>query len=254
MMANAYAVYVTFGHPSAPFYNLGNITLEAFRTAERYIVPSDEMMYLALSMLESDIFPNGEVSVLSCISEMAESKIKAAGSVITVNIGDRDHVLTREVSISNLCADLRNYNEAMTDDADGQTMPQHAFLEVNTPGIPLWRTLLAQKERVAEVRGSQAKRTEFFAGSGLPAVDRAETPTLIPKLQYVSVFESVATSEDDFLKCASNEIYKMMQGKENAAMPNDHVSKALFQLRCRSMKDSEALRDAEYARYEPDRT
>ena len=31
-------------------------------------------------------------------------------------------------------------------------------------------------------------------------------------------------------------------------MPIDHVSKALFQLTCRSMKDNEALRDAEYAR------
>jgi len=32
-------------------------------------------------------------------------------------------------------------------------------------------------------------------------------------------------------------------------MPNDHVSKALFQLTCRSMKDKEALRDTDHARY-----
>lgn len=32
-------------------------------------------------------------------------------------------------------------------------------------------------------------------------------------------------------------------------MPVDHVSKALFQLTCRSMKDKEALRDTDHARY-----
>ena len=220
MMVNAYAIYVTFGHPKAPFYDLGTVTLEAFRTAERYIVPSDEMMYMALSMLESDIFPNGEVNVLSCICEMAEARIRASSSISTVANGQADHLAQPEVPIPNLYSDWMHTNELMEEEAleagageIQQAIRMHAFVPLPVPGKPpfLWRSILAMKERITEIRGPQAKKVDLFANTGLPAVDKSEIPTLISKIQYVSVYESVASGEDDFLKSASNEIYKMMQ-------------------------------------------
>lgn len=62
----------------------------------------------------------------------------------------------------------------------------------------------------------------------------------MPRLQYVTVFDGTAPTSDSFMTEVSNQIYKQMQNKDNSAMPNDHVSKALFQLTCRSMKDSDA--------------
>lgn len=64
MMCNYYAVYVTFAHPRAPYSDLSTVTMEAFRTCELYATPSEEQFFLALSMLESDLFPNGEARLL----------------------------------------------------------------------------------------------------------------------------------------------------------------------------------------------
>ena len=77
MMANGYAVYVTFAHPRAPWSDLSTLSMESMRTASYYVTPSDEMMFMALSMLEPDLFPTGEVNVLNVLMTMVKNKIAA---------------------------------------------------------------------------------------------------------------------------------------------------------------------------------
>ena len=80
MMVNTYAVYVTFAHPRATHTDLAAVGMDAFRTAERYVTPSDQLMMLALSMLEPDLFPTGEVNVLAVLCAMAEDRVRAEAS------------------------------------------------------------------------------------------------------------------------------------------------------------------------------
>ena len=73
MMANWYAVYVTVMHPRSKHINLSTITMDTFRVMERHTCPSDELCILALSMLEPDIFPMGEVICLKALMSMVTS-------------------------------------------------------------------------------------------------------------------------------------------------------------------------------------
>ena len=73
MMTNWYAVYVTCMHPRSKHLNLAAVTMDTFRAMERYTCPSDELCLLALSMLEPDIFPMGEVICLKALMSMVAS-------------------------------------------------------------------------------------------------------------------------------------------------------------------------------------
>jgi len=129
-------------------------------------------------------------------------------------------MLTPEIPIPNLYSDWMHVNDLMEEEireAGAGDLAivdrEHAFrppADARNPPF-LWRSMLAMNTRINDIRGPQAKRTDVFAISGIPAVDRSEIPTIVSRIQYVSVFESVASSEDDFMKIASNEIYKMMQ-------------------------------------------
>lgn len=129
-------------------------------------------------------------------------------------------MLQPEIPIPNLYSDWMHTNELMDEEAReagaGDLVFQereHAFRPPLDPRNPpfLWRSILSMNTRIHEIRGPQAKRTDVFANSRIPAVDRSEIAGIVSRIQYVSAFESIATSEDDFMRTASNEIYRMMQ-------------------------------------------
>lgn len=257
MMMNTYAVYVTFAHPRAPHTDLAGVSMESFRSAERYVTPSDQTMMLALSMLEPDLFPTGEVNVLAVLCSMAEDRVRAEAS-LSLRPGELHPLLQPEFPLVELYADLSNYANTLADeDDDGGARPRpvHAMVVDHNPTAPvagqpvagraasappLWRTLSAQRERMIGAIGALAGKREEFERSYLPTLEKAEFAHVLPRMQYAVAFEGSALSEDDFRERAAEEIYTRMQAKDNTSMPNDHVRSALFMLSCRSMKDADA--------------
>ena len=257
MMVNTYAVYVTFAHPRATHTDLAAVGMDAFRTAERYVTPSDQLMMLALSMLEPDLFPTGEVNVLAVLCAMAEDRVRAEASS-ALRPGELHPLMQPEFPLVELYSDLVNYANTLADEEDEggeRPRPVHASVVEHNPTAPvagqpaparaggappLWRTLAAQRERMVGAIGALGGKREEFERSYLPTLEKGEIPVVLPRMQYAVAFQGSAHSEDDFRERAAEEIYTRMQAKDNTSMPNDHVRSALFMLSCRSMRDADA--------------
>ena len=211
MMANNHAIHLTFGHPLAERRDLSKFTLGDMHIVERYITPSDELMYLALSMLEEDIFPHVEIVVLRCLLRMVRE-----------GLADNTE-MTNLLTFKEM--DLDKYKAAVLARIEGKTVPPYVWAGKEEAH----RSYAAQFLRIKQLLPGEEDMLPAPCGEansmGLPAPNSlSKLDTVCRKLAYVSAFEATSKSRDDFIGKVAKQV-KLQP--EAIGVPTEHIEEAL---------------------------
>lgn len=232
MITNFTAIYLTFGHPEAPYSNLSQFAVEALRHAERCTVPSDEAMVLAISMVEEDIFPVAERDVLV-----------EAGLLMTKlsekNVPDMDYASsTHEVSGEILKHEILVVAGLRIEGDEAGQVPRPP--EGTPPAAPPrpWRSFSTQYHRL---KGLVADGDNNMAlPCKLPALNphKQDVDAILAADEYVVLCEANCHEPNDMYRMAAAELHPRLCAKESRKKPEEHIETVLRCLNKRTVRSS----------------
>lgn len=234
MWTNFTATYLTFGHENAEFADVSNFTHKAFRTAELFTVPSDELMVMALTMVEEDIFPTLERKVLRALATLAE---RCANHTVVAQQANAKECF--ELYYNELVVELNRDRgvEVDTEVAQIEESERQARTDRGEKPRP-WRSLQAQIHRMEGIRGPENKANGFMP-SGLPAMPHdTDVGTLLHRLEYVEVKQAEVSFKNDAYGVLADHVHSLLSTREES-IPHEHIEQILRILNTRNVRGAD---------------